>query len=444
MQMSRFAGVGVVLSLTGLSGCGEGVAGNSVGPGTPPIVAVVDGNNQSAAVGDPLPHPIIVSVISADGAPEVGETVNWSIVSGGGQVSAASTITDGAGHASVNWTLGTAVGEQRAMATVSYKVYPEVNDVVNLDISATASPPPAPKPAILHYDGTSWSVAVETLNMPPVLLNSIWSATPTAVFAVGAECGAPAIMRYDGASWSAPPDNSASCGLSDLTSVWGNSASDVFATFRGGIPPHLGGEIRHYDGHQWTTVYVPPCGGSGVQCPAFQAGWSSGPTDGFVVGDGGMIAHYDGTNWNPQASGTTQQLNGVWGVGSAGPAFAVGAVGTILSYDGTAWSAQASGTSQPLYAIWGTSANDIFAVGGAGTILHYNGTAWTAQSSGISAALYGVWGISGNSVFVVGDAHSILYYDGTSWTSQTSNAAINLRGVWGRSATDVFAVGKAQ
>jgi hypothetical protein len=278
--------------------------------------------------------------------------------------------------------------------------------------------------------------------MPPVLLNSIWGASPTALFAVGSECGASAIMRYDGTSWSPPPDNRGYCGLAALTSVWGNSASDVFAVLAGNVPPSHFTSIYHFDGSAWNTQFNRGCSFS---CdPFLNAVWSGSATSAIAVGDSGFVVRFDGAAWTQEPSGTTQHLRGIWGTGSGASAriFAVGDAGTILSYNGTAWQPLASGTTQTLYAIWGTSGTDVFAVGAGGTILHYDGTSWAAQSSGASTVFRGVWGSAGNSVFVVG-ANTVLYYNGTSWTPQTTTAPIDLRGVWGRSATDVFAVGRA-
>ncbi|HEY8832439.1 MAG TPA: hypothetical protein VIM21_08000 [Gemmatimonadaceae bacterium] len=415
-------------------------------PPVPPQVAVVRGDNQAALAGDVLPIPITVAVTFATGGGLAGDSVTWSIVSGGGQLSSTSSVTDGAGRAAVNWTLGATTGTQSAMATVKYRVAAGADGLVSVsaNITATASARPAPQPAILHYDGFSWSVTVQTANKPPLLLNSIWGASPTALFAVGSQCGSMAIMRYDGTSWSPPPDNSPYCGLSELASVWGNSQSDVFVVQRGSVPPSRGSSVYRFDGQAtWYPQYNHSC--SSVCDPYLNAVWTSSPTSVIAVGDSGFIVRYDGTSWTPEPSRTSQHLRGVWGTGSDANAriFAVGDAGTILSNNGGGWQPQASGTTQALYAVWGTSANDVFAAGAGGTILHYDGTGWAAQSSGTSASLYGMWGSAGNSVFVVGDAHTILYFNGTGWTPQPTSASINLRGVWGTSATDVFAVGRA-
>ena len=297
------------------------------------------------------------------------------------------------------------------------------------------------EPIVLHYDGTGWSTALEDVNGTRVSLASVWGATASAVFAVGGACvGADVLVRYDGTAWSQPPGQCVVFGSSGgLTSVFGISASDVFVVGRRALPPWGETSIRHYDGQQWTVVYGHSCSFSCFAGP--RAVWSGSSTDAFVVGDSGLVLHYDGTSWNPQPSGTTEQLDAVWGVGPGAAVFAVGAGGTILYYDRSTWRALPSGTTQPLFAIWGTSANDVFAVGGAGTVLHYDGTTWTAQNSGSTQPLYGVWGSSGNAVFAVGDSSTILHCDGTTWTAQTTAASMTLRGVWGSSPANVFAVG---
>jgi hypothetical protein len=383
-----------------------------------------------------LPVEVAIAVTSDAGLGIKGVIVGWTVTSGSGTLSAVSGPTDDNGLASATWTLGDVVGGQSVAATVGGLG----GSPASFSATATAAPILSLGPIVLHYDGASWSTALEDINAARVSLTAIWGATPSVVFAVGGACGNPIVLRYDGTGWGTPPAHCTGNFFSNFTSIWGNSASDVFAADRNGIPPKLGGDILHYDGQSWTFMYFVPCP-LGVLCPAFEGVWSSSSTDAFAVGEAGVIAHYDGSTWNQQTSGTTQALYAVWGVGPAGGVFAVGAAGTILRYDGSAWLPQTSGTTQTLYAVWGISANDVFAVGAAGTVLHYDGTAWTAQNSGTTQALYGIWGTSGNAVFAVGDGSTILHYDGTNWTAQTTAASMNLRGIWGSSPTNVFAVG---
>jgi hypothetical protein len=430
--MVRLSGLFAFWGVLALAACGGDT------PVAPPVratsIAIVAGNGQSDTVGRTLGLPLAIVVRDNTGGPAPNVRVEWTVTTGGGTLSASSVLSDGQGNASVNWTLGNTPGSQSVTATFTGIIGLPAN------FSATAiARIVSLGPIVLHYDGARWSTSLEDINAARVSLTSIWGATPSVVFAVGGACGNPLVLRYDGTGWGTLPPSCTGNFLSNFTSLWGNSASDVFVAHRNGIPPKLGGSIDHYDGQSWNFMYFVPCP-MGIQCPAFQGVWSSSSTDAFAVAEAGVIAHYDGSNWAPQTSGTTQALYGVWGVGSAGSVFAVGGAGTILSYDRSTWHAQTIGTS-PLYAVWGTSANDVFAVGGAGTILHYNGTAWTAQNSGTTQSLYGIWGTAGNAVFAVGDGSTILHYDGATWTSQTTAAAMNLRGIWGSSPTNVFAVG---
>jgi len=60
-----------------------------------------------------------VVVRDASGYAVPGGAVNWSVASGGGSVSAASTTTGSGGVASVNWTLGVLAGTNTVRATAS-------------------------------------------------------------------------------------------------------------------------------------------------------------------------------------------------------------------------------------------------------------------------------------------------------------------------------------
>jgi hypothetical protein len=446
--MSRLIRAGLVFLAATMSACG---GDNIVTPVPPPQVIVVAGDKQFGTPGHALPTPLTVGVATSDGAPVVGETVTWTILSGTGTLSATSVVTDAAGRASVNWTLGSESGTQSVQASVRWRVGPGDNGFSSFGVpfSASAEPPPPPPPTlqpfILHYDGIVWSVALQAMSDAAVSLNSIWGASSSAIFAVGSRCGAPVIFRYDGTAWTSPPSQGCpGAGFTEFASVWGTSPSDVIAIQRGSSTPTSPlTSIYRFDGQTWSSQYNHGCTSIKPCDPYLNAVWSSSPTYVTAVGDSGFVVHYDGTAWTPQTSGTTQHLNAVWGSGSGtgGLIFAVGNGGTILSFDGTSWHAQTSGTTQALYAIWGASATDVFAVGAGGTILHYDGTAWSPQSSGSTQPLHGVWGSSGSSVYAVGDGSTILRSNGTSWTSQPAGASMDLRGVWGSSPTNVFAVG---
>ena len=432
----RVVAVGLTLGLGALCGCGSDTVVTPA-PNQRQLLPV-GGEDQAAFILHPVPLPLAVMVKNADGSVAPHINIDWVVKTGGGTLSAATTATDDRGVASVNWTLGYTLGTQSVTASA-----PGLG-VSPLTFSATGRP----LPMVLQNTGSGWNMTlVDTTNVSAVL-TSIWGAGPSNIFAVGNCQDIPLSLRYDGSGWTVPGCPARAPGGSVFvhryTSVWGNSASDVFAVRQSRRTMSSTAAIDHFDGQSWTQTYLRQCSG---QCGlAVRAVWTGAVGSAIAVGDSGTILRYNGTSWNPDPSGSTAHLQAIWGVGASGPVFAVGDAGTILINNGAGWTAQTSGTTQPLYAVWGTSGSDVFAVGGAGTILHYNGTSWTAQTSGSTESLRGLWGFSGSSVFAVGDATTILHYDGSSWAAQTVNAftnpSMNLTGVWGATSSNIIAVGQ--
>jgi hypothetical protein len=270
---------------------------------------------------------------------------------------------------------------------------------------------------ILHYDGTSWSTISAGTITPPFY--SIWGASPSDVWAVGGDFGGGVIVHYDGVRWSSV---SVPSGAKDLRSVWGTSASDVWAV-RGGTTGGgtTGAAILHYDGTTWSGVSSPTVNSGAL---GLSSVWGTSASDVWAVGTyyytsqsafGLVIFHYDGTSWSSPVSGAiaTNPFFGIWGsspsnIWALGGSYdSGGPVGTILHYDGTSWSSVSNALMANLRAIGGTSASDVWSVGDA--ILHYDGTSWSSAPSGTSVRLLGVWGASASDVWAVGEAGTILH-----------------------------------
>lgn len=270
---------------------------------------------------------------------------------------------------------------------------------------------------------TEWqSVPSGTTNS----LMSIWGASESSVFAVGA---GGTILHYDGSAWTSFPADSSL----HLTSVWGDAADDVFATGDGG-------KIQHFDGAVWTAMENV----TAKERITLDAVWGSAGDDVFVACDhngSGVILHYDGSVWTEMPVGEVGGLYGVWG-SSGHDVFAVGLEGVILRYDGSTWSAMESGTEQHLLGVWGTTQNNVYAVGSGGTILHFDGDAWSKMESGTDGMLYRIWGSGGNDIFVVGPSGRILHFDGTVWNTETSGTENDLYCAWGSTGDDVLVVGR--
>jgi hypothetical protein len=434
----RFS-VSATLALGTLCACGGKGGTDTVTAPFPSQVVITGGNNQGAFIQHSLPQPLAIRVTNSDGSRAVNVPVHWAVTSGGGTLSEYSVRTDLQGGASVVWTLGSTLGAQSVTASVAGFDGPPT------DFAATGRP----LPMVLQYTGSTWNLTLlDTTNVGAVL-TSIWGPAGSGVVAVGTCRNMPITMVYNGGGWSAPPAGCTQTLPGDnfaerYTSVWGNSASDVFAVRQKAVGMFASVAIDHYDGQSWARVYSRQCSPCALIARAV---WTGAPGSAIAVGDSGTVMRYNGISWSPEASGTTVPLRSVWGAGPSGPVFAVGDGGTVLVNNGSGWSSQPSGTSQPLYSVWGTSGTDVFAVGGGGTIIHYDGTAWTSQASGSTQSLRGLWGTSSNLLFAVGDATTVLRYDGSNWTLQPLNSiaggSMNLTGVWGTSATNVIAVGQS-
>lgn len=90
--------------------------------GTEPPAATIVPNStqsQSATVGTAVAAPPSVLVKDTLGAPKAGVTVLASVLSGGGQISGTSLVTNGSGIATLgSWTLGTTAGAQSVQLSV--------------------------------------------------------------------------------------------------------------------------------------------------------------------------------------------------------------------------------------------------------------------------------------------------------------------------------------
>jgi hypothetical protein len=97
---------------TGCLSVGEGPDGIAV-------LVIISGNTQTLAPGSTNAAPLVVRALDASAAPLPGATVTWTVSQGSGTVSAATTITDDSGEASVNFTPGNATGANQIKASSS-------------------------------------------------------------------------------------------------------------------------------------------------------------------------------------------------------------------------------------------------------------------------------------------------------------------------------------
>lgn len=103
--------------------------------------------------------------------------------------------------------------------------------------------------------------------------------------------------------------------------------------------------------------------------------WGSGADDVYVVGQPGLIFHWNGTDWTQQTSGTEAALTSVWGDGS-GTVYITGHQGVILRNTGSGWSSMDSGTENNLFSV-GEYQDQIMACGRDGTLRVLSGSTWS-------------------------------------------------------------------
>lgn len=88
-------------------------------PGPAAQLLIVSGSGQAALGGQAATNPFVVSVGDQFNNPVAGATVAWQVLSGGGQLSTASSVTDAQGRASAAATLGSASLLQQFEARMS-------------------------------------------------------------------------------------------------------------------------------------------------------------------------------------------------------------------------------------------------------------------------------------------------------------------------------------
>lgn len=360
-------------------------------PGAPTQLTVA-GDPQSGQAGVALPDSIRVTVRDQFGNAVPGVQVSWSISSGGGAASPASTATGANGHASTEWTLGPTVGTQTMTA----------NSVeLSVVISATASAGSAttidvlPANVTLGIDGdTVFTATVRDAFGNPVPNAPVtWSTSNSSV------------AEFDGMG----RVTARAVGEVDIIAQSGTAVGSAQLT----VDQRLNG---------WTSTQRPEYAFWGVGGVAGEALYGVGPD--------GLIARIEATDWTRATAVTTADLFGVWGAG-AGNVFAVGEAGTILQLQGSSWAPIASGSTSTLRAVHGSGASHAVAVGDGGSIVQFDGSVWTTQTSGTAADLLDVWSVSPTEVYAVGEAGTILRFQGTGWSPMASGTTETILDVTG-------------
>ncbi|MGB2866958.1 MAG: hypothetical protein WBD36_00780, partial [Bacteroidota bacterium] len=199
-----------------------------------------------------------------------------------------------------------------------------------------------------------------------------------------------------------------------LNAVYAFGPNDVFVC--------SSANLLHWDGNSWTEkVFFMtgiPFNGQVLRM------WGTSNTMLFCVGRGGAIYTYIGTSWQKLASGTTLDVQDIWGDGGEILAVAskpfVNYEKMVLSISGSTVTALSdSGIDEPVSCLWFSSAHHYYAAGSG--IYEKSDLAESQWKNGpLDIAHYFVYGMRANrpnDIVAVGGYGEVLHYNGATWKS---------------------------
>ncbi len=161
---------------------------------------------------------------------------------------------------------------------------------------------------ILRYNGTTW--ALQSTAPGSATLLTVYGVSASEVYAAGV---GGLVLRYNGTSWSTFASPS---GATTIWGIWMNGGSNIVSI--GADLDGLIGYAFNYNGTAWSPLAV----GS---APALTSVWGASAFDVYASGDRGTILRFNGAGWQTMSSGTTDLLWSISGAPDAsGGAFAVG------------------------------------------------------------------------------------------------------------------------
>ena len=177
--------------------------------------------------------------------------------------------------------------------------------------------------------------------------------------------------------------------------------------------------------------------------------WGTSSYNLYGVGDKGMIAHYNGSSWQKMESGTTVDLNDIFGL-DANHIWAIGTMsdgnGTvILSFDGMAWKSLYQGNYYGFNSVWTNQSTWLYISGDSGPYqFNLKTKSFIKLSTPSQDVMYCVRATGLNDVFFSGQNKEITNYNGSTWKLYTDVQALITTDAWWLSVkptNDFVAVG---
>ncbi|MHB1312039.1 MAG: sialidase family protein [Gemmatimonadaceae bacterium] len=230
---------------------------------------------------------------------------------------------------------------------------------------------------LARWDGAGWKIDAPPAGTPSVrILQGVWSDGPSNAWAVG---NLNTILRYNGTAWTVVSDENKPVTAKDsYNAVWG-VGSDVW----------IAGETTIVHCKAVNSCAVEHSGGG-----ILYSIWGSSASNVFAVGAGGRILRYNGTSWAAMNSPTSRNLARVAGSG-ANDVWAVGD-STLVHFDGTQWTSypitddlrsivsRVPANQQATFqlGLWVKGPKEAYVGGDPGVIARWDGSGWRETARG--------------------------------------------------------------
>lgn len=282
-------------------------------------------------------------------------------------------------------------------------------------------------------------------SLPGALL-SVWGTSASDVWAAGTDAAdgkGPTVLHFDGAGWTQLETGE----TGDLWWVFGFDEGPIY--FGG-----AGGMILRYEGGAFTRMVTP---GGGVVFGL----WGAAPDDMWAVGgeaggaQGAFAWRLVDDTWSaePQFPSELAATNALWKVYGQGPSnvWLVGTGGRTLHWDGVTLEPSFTGIAESLFTVHASS--ERFAtVGGFGTGLLLerepadSSSAWINTSPAGAPSLIGVCLAEPDGGYAVGEFGYVARRDASGWQAEETGFELelgirSLHSVWIDPSGGVWAVG---
>ena len=174
--------------------------------------------------------------------------------------------------------------------------------------------------------------------------------------------------------------------------------------------------------------------------------WGASNSSIYGVGSEGIVVHYDGSDWQKLNSGTTVDIQDIWGamnpksgeyeilaVASFGP-FPPQAKQLLSIQETNVTIVPDSGLALSLSGIWFVPGEIYYVVGDGVFHTEEIGQFWQSDTTHPLLYKVGVRGNAANDIFITGSFGLVSHYNGSTWHHYTGNELPNISGGYGKAS----------